>query len=226
MTELWCRTVQHRGHAVAPLVEALRYKPEGRGFDPRLWPRYNPEVDSASNRNENQECFLGSKGGRCVGLTTLPPSRADCREIWEPQPPGTLKACPDLYRDCFTMQYIVRSCTDRGCTNFGWQMHFARWWLISVGPMYRIVLTSAFWPVPASGGRRRYKLPGFGRLEGKPGPRLCCICFWLSRIFTSGYYNAEYFYPENGDSSTLRNVGTYPPITMFYVSRTLNLNLI
>jgi len=24
------------------------------------------------------------------GLTTLPPSCADCLEIWEPQPPGTL----------------------------------------------------------------------------------------------------------------------------------------
>jgi hypothetical protein len=33
------------------------------------------------------------KGGRCVGLTTLPPSCADCLEIWEPQPPGTLRAC-------------------------------------------------------------------------------------------------------------------------------------
>ena len=28
--------------------------------------------------------------------TTLPPSCADCLEIWEPQPPGTLRACPDL----------------------------------------------------------------------------------------------------------------------------------
>jgi len=36
-----------------------------------------------------------SKGGRCAGLT-LPPSCADCREIWEPQPPATLRACPDL----------------------------------------------------------------------------------------------------------------------------------
>jgi hypothetical protein len=26
-----------RGHAVAQLVEALRYKPEGRGFDPRWY---------------------------------------------------------------------------------------------------------------------------------------------------------------------------------------------
>jgi hypothetical protein len=30
-------------------------------------------VDSASNRDEYQEYFLGSQGGRCVGLTTLPP---------------------------------------------------------------------------------------------------------------------------------------------------------
>jgi len=36
------------------------------------------------------------KGGRCVGLTTLPPPCADCLEIWEPQTPGTLRACPGL----------------------------------------------------------------------------------------------------------------------------------
>ena len=51
------------GHAVAQLVEALRYKPEGRGFDSRWchWnfsltysfrPHYGPGVDSASKRNE------------------------------------------------------------------------------------------------------------------------------------------------------------------------------
>jgi len=28
----------------------------------------------------------GGKGGRCIGLTTLPSSCADCLEIWEPQP--------------------------------------------------------------------------------------------------------------------------------------------
>jgi len=39
---------------------------------------------------------------RGVGLTTLPPSCADCHEIWELQPPGTLRVCPGLYRDCFT----------------------------------------------------------------------------------------------------------------------------
>ena len=96
------------GHAVAQLVEALLYKSEGRGFDSRwcqwnffidiiLRPHYGPGVDAASNRKEYQEYFLGGKGGRCVGLTTLPPSYADCLEIWEPQPPGgTLRACPGL----------------------------------------------------------------------------------------------------------------------------------
>jgi hypothetical protein len=42
------------------------------------------------------------KGGRCLGLTTLQTSCANCHEIWEPQPPGTLRACPGLYRECFT----------------------------------------------------------------------------------------------------------------------------
>jgi len=63
---------------------------------------HGPGVDSAFNRNEYQEYFLGVKGGRCVRLTTLPPSCADCFGIWESQPPGTLRACPGLEWDCFT----------------------------------------------------------------------------------------------------------------------------
>jgi len=57
--------------------------------------------DSGSIRNEYQEYFLRVKGGRCVRLT-LTPSCADCHEIWKPQTPGTLRACPDLNRDRFT----------------------------------------------------------------------------------------------------------------------------
>ena len=60
------------GYAVGQLVEALCYKPEGRGFDSRWchWnfsltqsfqPHCDPGVDSASNRNEYQEYFLGVK---------------------------------------------------------------------------------------------------------------------------------------------------------------------
>ena len=61
-----------------------------------FWPHCGSGVDSASNRNEYQEYFVGSKGGRCVGLTTLPPSCADCLEIWEPQLPETpVLACLD-----------------------------------------------------------------------------------------------------------------------------------
>ena len=39
---------------------------------------------------------LGGKGGRCVGLTTLPPVCADCLEIWKPKPSGTLWATTGL----------------------------------------------------------------------------------------------------------------------------------
>jgi hypothetical protein len=57
------------GHAVAQMVEALRYQPEGRGFDSQwchwnfsltksLRPHYVPGVDSASSRNEYQEYLL------------------------------------------------------------------------------------------------------------------------------------------------------------------------
>jgi hypothetical protein len=54
--------------------------------------------------------FPGGKGGLCLGLTTLPPSYADCLEIWEPQTPGTLRVCPDLQWDCFTFTFTFLIC--------------------------------------------------------------------------------------------------------------------
>ena len=57
---------------------------------------YDPGVDSASNRNEYQEYFVGGKGGRCVRLTTLPPS---CAVVMKSgnlnflEPSGHLQAC-------------------------------------------------------------------------------------------------------------------------------------
>jgi hypothetical protein len=84
--------------------------PKGRGFDSRCYhwnfsltcsfqPHCGPDVDSASNRNEYHEYFFGGKGGWCLGLQ---PSWAYYLEIWKSQPPETLRACPDLHRDCFS----------------------------------------------------------------------------------------------------------------------------
>jgi len=103
-------------NAKAQLVEALHYKRTGRRFDSRwchwnfslTWsfrPHYDPGVDSASDRNEYQEYFMGGKGGWCVELT-LPSKCADCLEIWEPQPPGTPRSCSGLYRYCFTFSFL------------------------------------------------------------------------------------------------------------------------
>jgi len=36
-------------------------------------------------------------------LTT---SYADCHEIWQPHPPGNLRASPGLYRDSFNFTFI------------------------------------------------------------------------------------------------------------------------
>jgi len=57
------------------------------------------------------ENFLARKAGRCVGMTTLPPSCADCPEILEPEPPGTLMACPGLSRDCFIFNFLLNIVT-------------------------------------------------------------------------------------------------------------------
>jgi hypothetical protein len=70
-------------------------------------PHYGPGVGVASNSIEYQEYYLGGKGSQCIVLTTFPPSCADCLEIWEPQPPGTLRVCPGLYRDCF--YYVLQA---------------------------------------------------------------------------------------------------------------------
>jgi hypothetical protein len=78
-------------HAVAQLFEALRYSWKVAGSIPdgfignflltqSFRPHFVPGVDSASNRNEYQEYFLGGKGGWCIGLTLLP-SCTDCLEI-------------------------------------------------------------------------------------------------------------------------------------------------
>ena len=98
-----------RGYAVAQLVVALRCNPEDRGFDSRLC-HWNFSWYSPSGRTmalgltrrltemstRNISWGGGGKGGRYVELTALPPSCAECLEIWEPQllePSGPVQAC-------------------------------------------------------------------------------------------------------------------------------------
>ena len=65
--EIYIFSVYIRGHCVAQLVESLRYKPEGRGFDCQFF----------------------------IYIILDSPS-VDCLEIWEPQPPGILWACAGM----------------------------------------------------------------------------------------------------------------------------------
>jgi hypothetical protein len=61
-------------YSVVQLFEALRYKPEGRGFVFRLrhsklsfLPHYDSGVEVTSNRNEYQGYLLGEKAAGALG---------------------------------------------------------------------------------------------------------------------------------------------------------------
>jgi hypothetical protein len=82
--------------------EALRYKPKGRVLDSRwchwkFWftesfrPHCGNLLNSASNKNEYQEYFLGGKGDHCVGVI-LQPSRAP----YSSNPQGLSKSVEEL----------------------------------------------------------------------------------------------------------------------------------
>ena len=84
------------------MVEALRYKPEDRGFDSRwchwnfLFAIDNGRTVALGLAQPVTEMSTRNISWGCVGLTTLQSSCADCLEIWEPQLPGTLWVCPGL----------------------------------------------------------------------------------------------------------------------------------
>jgi hypothetical protein len=90
---------------VAQFVKALRHKFASSSpndvIDIILAAALWSGIEPVFNRKEYHEYFLGAKCGRCLGLANLSISCADCFEIWEPQPPGTFRACRGLYMDCF-----------------------------------------------------------------------------------------------------------------------------
>jgi len=59
-----------------------------------IWNRTSdPPICSTANRNEYQAYFMEVKAAATYGL---PPSCAECLEIWAPQPYGTLRACTGI----------------------------------------------------------------------------------------------------------------------------------
>ena len=84
------------------MVKVLCYKLEGRWFDPSScqwifhWHKsyrlhYGPGVDSASNRNEYREYFLGVKSGRCVPPSCAVVMKSGSLNFLEPC--GPVQAC-------------------------------------------------------------------------------------------------------------------------------------
>ena len=83
-------------HAVAQLVETLRYKLEGPGLIPE-WIISPSDRTMACNRNECQGYILRGKGDRCLELTTLPLLCSYFLEILgAPTSLSPTGACPDL----------------------------------------------------------------------------------------------------------------------------------
>jgi hypothetical protein len=54
------------------------------------------------------EIISGGKSSRCVRLTTFRPSCADCRKIWERQPPGILRVSLSRPVMGFLYRYLIR----------------------------------------------------------------------------------------------------------------------
>jgi hypothetical protein len=124
------------------VVKALCYKPVGRGFETRLGERFlsiylilpvalGPGVYSASNRNEYQKHKTNvsweESSGRCVGLTTLPPSvsrlsrQCGILNISQPyRPPRPVTGIALLliffYEECHFVSYkCTEECRLLGC---------------------------------------------------------------------------------------------------------------
>jgi len=77
-----------------------------------IQPHYDLGIDSTFKRNEYQEYLLGGKGGRCIRLTTLPPTCANSPEIVgaspSPSPKGLSRPVYGLlYKgSCVNMELI------------------------------------------------------------------------------------------------------------------------
>jgi hypothetical protein len=58
------------------------------------------------------EIFPGGWSSWCIELATLPPSCANCLEIWELQSPRTLRACPEIALPFFFIYFFIYTSED------------------------------------------------------------------------------------------------------------------
>jgi hypothetical protein len=95
---------------VAQLVEALRYKQEGRELDSRLghW-EFSLASSFRPQHGLQQKSSLGGKVGRWVGQKTLTLICANSSQIWKSQPPGSLRSSPVLILDSFILIHLITS---------------------------------------------------------------------------------------------------------------------
>jgi hypothetical protein len=97
------RMIRPQGHSATGRIMSLKNSSDTIGKRTRNLPVCSVAHQPLCHPTQMyHEYFTRGKGSRYIGLTTLPLSCADCLEIREPQPPGTLRACPGLYSDCYT----------------------------------------------------------------------------------------------------------------------------
>jgi hypothetical protein len=69
------------------------------------------EVKSAPNRNDFQEYLLADKGGQFIGLTTLPPSNADCLKMPGASTSRVLRSRPGMCKEKFIYMLLNKHIT-------------------------------------------------------------------------------------------------------------------
>jgi hypothetical protein len=88
--------------------------------------------DNPSGCIKAQEYFLGGKGSQCIGLTTLPPSCADCLEICGLQP-LTLWTWRGLNKVWFIFAFTFFFSGERWKSRRPEQSHMHYFWSFTLG---------------------------------------------------------------------------------------------
>jgi hypothetical protein len=130
-----------------------------------LRPRCFLSAESACKAREYQGYLLGCKGGRCVGLTSLPSSCYSYEENWQSEPPGA--------------QGTIQACTGNCCT-----------WTFSLVMFYFFVLLST--PIsPEMSDLFAFFTAIFCACfcSHCPPPRTWCMSRWLFSLWLGNLIN-------------------------------------